>query len=213
MRLKHLDLARHFHCTSATVCRWVKSGCPRYGKKKPFSYDVEEVRAWLVTQKQFHLISSDANQVKPEAAAALALGESEELKKLAAQIDIEEGLPQALSRLRTMEVSAFRAYQAAVTMGNPMLQQIKLKLHSDIVGYLIRAEQQVNVEHLFEEKAWSEVLDRLSQGVESVKMLINAMPRALSLRVNPTDPQHAEQVLRNWVDTQLYPTLGKLAER
>lgn len=216
------ELTRRERITRGTLSTWVKKGCPVHRTMKDGAghvtsrlFDVDKVRRWRLSRpNQGPSVRHNAGEVEPAAVPdnggpASVDQQRVELENLAQALKAGDGVEGAILRLRVMERAAYQVYCNAVASRNAIDQQVRCKLHSDIVKYLLAAEALVDKRKELEAVIWSEVEQSLVAWSAPVKAMLDQMPRALASRCNVSDPSVAELALRDWVHTQLYPMMNR----
>lgn len=201
------DAARSLGRTRATLYAWKRAGCPHHGGR----FNLAEVNAWAVSRKRGpevrHLAKRQRDQVGPGVGAEIQ-HTRDELARLAAAVESPAGVAGAIERLRAMEKTTFGLYVNAHRENNPESEQTRARLHADVVQHLLKAEALVDLRSELDAKIWGETTEALVAWAAPVRSVIDAMPRSLAPRVNPTNTPHAEQALRDWVLHEFYPLLN-----
>jgi hypothetical protein len=202
------EAAQILHRTRNTIMRWAKQGrVKRKGKK----YDLEALRLFAANRKEGpevrHLakLEREAESVKSDDVKE----QRQELDKLLAAIESPAGLDGAIDRLRAMERTTYQLYVDAHENKSSESEQLRARLHADVVQHLIKAEGIVDVRKAVVAEEQSKVLTDLTAWAEPVRALIDQMPRSLAMRCNVTDPGTAEAALREWVLKELYPMMAR----
>ena len=201
------------HRTPATIRLWCKRGKV---KRKKSKLDLDALRLYAATRKpgpevihlakverDAHVAPKIAPEPQPEQEAR------KELSKLIAALDSPAGVDGAIDRLRAMERTTFGLYVAAHQMRSPESEQIRARLHADVVAHLLKAEGIVDVRKQIEGEERTKMLDALTAWWEPVKALLDQMPRSMASRCNVADPSAAEESLRDWLLSQLYPMANR----
>jgi hypothetical protein len=206
-------MARRLKRSRGTLHNWIAAGCPTHDGGRRL--DVAEVEAWAIHRKRGpelrHLAKAERDtrtDAKPANSDPVAQTRAE-LASIAAAIEHPEGIAGAIQRLRAMEKSAFGLYADAHRGQNAEAELTRARLHSDITGHLLKAEGLRDATAELSEKLRAEYEQALVAWAEPVKGVLSTMPRELASRINPSDPAHAEIVLRDWLNGTFYPVLNK----
>ena len=205
------EAAALLHRTPATIRLWCKRGKV---KRKKSKLDLDALRLYAATRKPgpevIHLAKVERDAQKSEPVAADRVEETrEELSKLIAAIESPAGVDGAIDRLRAMERTTFGLYVAAHQKRSPESEQIRARLHADVVQHLLKAEGIVDVRKQVEAEERTKMMEALTAWWEPVKALLDQMPRSMASRCNVADPSVAEASLRDWLLSQLYPMANR----
>jgi hypothetical protein len=214
------EAAKLFTCTPATVGDWIRKGMPastevkkntgRRGKPKHL-VDPVAARNWLIEHNVRTFMKSEvaASAAAAPVAAVVAAPVPVAADPAKQAMNIKPGVDGAVDRLRQIELRAFSDYVKARNAGDVMGQRAHMKLHSEAVKRMLEAEGEVDDHKGVEAEQWGRMTEALQAWADAVKSLVEQMPRALASRCNVTEPAVAEKALRDWVDTQLYPMMGR----
>jgi len=212
------ELRRIERISTSTLSTWVKKGCPVARSHRDGSgrvivrfFDPDKVKEWRMSRMGGPTIKRMAAHAADEQPVPKSEVKQtrEELESLAAALKSGDGIVGAVDRLRIMERAAYQAYCEAVQTNNVTAQQMRIKLYSDIVQHLLKAEALIDIRKQIEEEVWDLCRQTMTAWAEPIKALVEQMPRAMSTRCNVNDPAVAEAALKDWVYSQMFPMMGR----
>lgn len=233
------EAAKLFSCSVRGIREWVNKGMPctkemkkKTGKVGPprLQFDPEACRNWLIENnvRTFmkseirHSMESGAAQVSspaatipavPVAAPTLPAQSQAPVAQAAAKessaVNVKPGVDGAVDRLRAIELRAFSDYVRARNAGDTMGMRAHMKLHSEAVRRMLEAEGVIDSHKGVEAEVWGRMSVAMTAWADAIKALVEQMPRAMASRCNVSEPAMAEKALRDWIDSQLYPMLGR----
>lgn len=202
------EAAKLFGASERGVREWVRAGMPhalklikKGGSKKRIMVEVEAARNWLVEKGSRTFIKAEVKPAPVESAAPVTAP--------VPKMNVEPGVDGAVERLRQIELRAFSDYVRARNAGDVHSQRAHMKLHSEAVRRMLEAEGVIDEHKKLEAEVWGRMNAALTAWADAVKSMVEQMPRALASRCNVNDPATAEKALRDWVDAQLYPIMGR----
>jgi hypothetical protein len=188
--------------TAGRVCQLVKAGMPLTSKEAADQWRGMGARAREAQQKKGKKasapIQSDSGPYRPPEA-------QDRIPNAEETADTPLG---AYERQRRIEQDAFRLAQQSLNAGRPDAGKL-VAIHAQAARNLTLARQEVltlsEQERTLVAGEW--VRKIMGEHDGAVIALAKAMPKMLSGRIAPHDPDHAEQELSRWVEDVFLKTL------
>jgi len=201
-------------CTDSGVRNFIKQGMPfektksKAGRIK-FMLNLEAAKGWLLANNKRVKGEVSPNFEKPKESTPPS-----EPAKQSNPIISGGNLDDYLSRVRLMEQEAFRDYLMAKKEGK---DAITLRTrHRAYVETMSECRKSYNFKDEVDQavlKLWEHIDECLTDWAMPFRVLIDAMPRSMAARCNPTDPSLAERHLKDWVENSLLPLMSRKVKK
>lgn len=117
-------------------------------------------------------------------------------------------------RLDKAERAAWRDYQNSIKRKEALdVQRMLMKFHLETVKNLGAAKQNEDKEKEALSKVWEGIRPGISEWISQMRMMLDAMPRAMAARCNPAEPNVAERVLREWLNSQFLAAMSQFSDK
>jgi hypothetical protein len=228
------ELAAAFGVSRVTVCKWLKQGIPHTRVKlnekgrKTVMFDFVEASKWVAAHSprvgaRAGIPSSRVTQKKPETDSSTSAGAGTDSSTsvppatgaVGSMFDplrlrnLRENPNLTKERLEFAELLAFRLYVQAVQANDASLQLARLRVLADIVRARRDIQDDEEMLRVEREKILALVTEELRAWLEPIRALLDAAPKILAPRCNPTDPAQAEKSVDDWVQTVMLPALSR----
>jgi hypothetical protein len=114
----------------------------------------------------------------------------------------------SFKRAQAIEFAAFENYRDAVAKAqDSATQQVLMKIHADACKNAQMAKASVEEFEEWTDGLLEEIGMKFSAWAEAVRMALDSMAAGLASKVNPSDPQVAEKIIRDWLNGTLLPLM------
>lgn len=215
------EAAKLFSCSVEGLKDMIRRGMPSMkqsqkgngrGGAPRLMVDPEICRNWMIENKVRTFMKMEVRAAEEKSKPAVdkpAEKPTPAPVKEQASVNVKPGVDGAVDRLRAIELRAFSDYVRARNSGDVMTQKSMMTLHSEAVKRMLEAEKVVDNHAIVEAEVWGRMTVAMVAWADAIKALVEQMPRALAARCNVQEPHVAEKALRDWLDSQFYPMLGR----
>lgn len=187
------ELAKELGVSLTSVCKWLKKGMP--------GDSVQAAQVWRAS-RTLRTPGCRSKQIAPRV-------EPEKIKDAPSLDKIDTSMDAVIERAKLSEYMAGAALKDANEKGQMEIYKLLTDNHARAVKARIDAETaSIELKKASGELiTLDEAVQRWGAMANSIRMLLDALPKSVGARCNPSDPELAIEALNDWVQNQALKVL------